>query len=156
MLHGSGNGTPVTAEAAISCNELRAQRLTNNLHVLERLREDEHAESLFATCVDDAEKARMTMPSLVTEQVVADFSVSPRFGVHQGGKVFLLCAFRLIVVCAVSGLKADGSEKIRAVDDMSISGVNAATAATEKLHCDTLDTLVQTMQALHAAIPVQF
>ena len=39
---------------------------------------------------------------------------------------------------------------------MSVSGVNAATAATEKLHCDTLDTLVQTMQALHAAIPVLF
>lgn len=89
-LHCSGNGTPVTAEEAISCDELRAQRLTNNLHVLERLREDEHAESLFATCVDDAEKGRMTMPSLVTEQVIADFSASPRFGVHQGGKVFFL------------------------------------------------------------------
>ena len=70
------------------------------------------------------------------------------------GKFSFFEPFVLIVFCAVSGLKADGSEKIRAVDDMSVSGVNAATAATEKLHCDTLDTLVQTMQALHAAIPV--
>lgn len=93
VLPCSGNGTPVTAAAASSCDELRAQRLTNNLKVLERLREDEHAQSLFATCVADAAKGRMTPPSVATAQVLSDFTVSPRFGVHQGGKDILSLRF---------------------------------------------------------------
>ena len=40
-------------------------------------------------------------------------------------------------------------DKIRPVDDMSISGVNAATAATEALTCDTLDMLTEASRQMH-------
>ena len=43
---------------------------------------------------------------------------------------------------------SDGSVKIRPIDDMSISLVNAATCAREKVSCDTLDLFFASMQRL--------
>ena len=57
----------------------------------------------------------------------------------------------IALLCFYSGLHPDGSQKVRAVDDMSISGINEATAPTEKLQCDTLDKFHQGMQALRIA-----
>ena len=45
-------------------------------------------------------------------------------------------------------MKDDGSLKVRPIDDMSASGVNSATAATEKLKYDTIDMLFETMSRL--------
>ena len=46
------------------------------------------------------------------------------------------------------GLKPDGSIKIRPIDDMTVSMINAATWAKEKLSCDTLDLFFASMQRL--------
>ena len=51
---------------------------------------------------------------------------------------FLICA-----LCIRSGLKDDGSTKLRVVYDLTSSGINEATAPAEKLHCETLDMFVQ-------------
>ncbi len=40
-----------------------------------------------------------------------------------------------------SGLKEDGTPKIRGINDLSFSEVNISTAATEKLKYDNLDKL---------------
>ena len=47
----------------------------------------------------------------------------------------------------LAGVKADGSIKIRPIDDMRRSKVNAATCASEKLKCDTIDALMDAMRA---------
>ena len=52
-------------------------------------------------------------------------------------RVLRLCLPRL------SGLTAEGEKKIRPIDDLSRSGVNANTAASEKLRNDSLDVLVE-------------
>jgi len=43
-------------------------------------------------------------------------------------------------VILLSGLKPDGSVKLRAVDNFTASGANPCIVTTEKLRCDTLDT----------------
>eukprot|EP00969_Alexandrium_andersonii_P283221 12520868-Alexandrium_andersonii.AAC.1 len=48
------------------------------------------------------------------------------------------------------GVKPDGSLKLRAVDDMSGSGVNAACQPAERLHYDTVDQLVRCVCELAA------
>ena len=52
---------------------------------------------------------------------------------------------RLLSLClfCLAGLTADGKKKIRPIDDLSRSGVNANTAASEKLRNDSLDLLVE-------------
>ena len=52
-------------------------------------------------------------------------------------------AFALYVF---AGVKADGSLKIRPIDDMGASCINAATTAHEKLEYDTLDKFFSMMQ----------
>ena len=51
----------------------------------------------------------------------------------------------------LSGKKPDGTPKIRAVDDLSRSGINDATAPAEHPVCDTIDTLRNSMRALRVA-----
>ena len=53
-----------------------------------------------------------------------------------------------IAVRPYPGLKPDGSIKIRPIDDMTVSMINAATWAKEKLSCDTLDLFFASMQRL--------
>ena len=52
------------------------------------------------------------------------------------------CIWSLRPLC-LTGLTADGEKKIRPIDDLSRSGVNANTAASEKLRNDSLDLLVE-------------
>ena len=54
---------------------------------------------------------------------------SPRFAVEQG-------------------LKADGSIKLRPIDDFTASQCNEFTAPAEKLRCDTLDCFLKVMRKL--------
>ena len=46
------------------------------------------------------------------------------------------------------GLKADGRAKVRAVDDMTASGVNESTQQGEKLKCETLDLFFEVSRTL--------
>ena len=57
------------------------------------------------------------------------------------------------------GVRADGSVKVRPIDDMSASLINAATNATEKLAYDTLDHFFEMVkrlaidtEAVHASV----
>jgi hypothetical protein len=45
-----------------------------------------------------------------------------------------------------AGLDRHGEPKYRAIDDFSRSLINAATGASEKLHCDTLDVFHRTLR----------
>ena len=46
-------------------------------------------------------------------------------------------------------LEADGSAKLRPVDDLSRSQVNSACSVSEKLSSDSLDTLIAAMRCAH-------
>ena len=48
-------------------------------------------------------------------------------------------------------MRADGSIKIRPIDDMRRSKVNEATCASEKLKCDTIDALLDAMKSIALA-----
>ena len=50
----------------------------------------------------------------------------------------------------LSGLKPDGSVKLRVVYNLTGSGVNAATVPSEKLRVDTLDAFLDLIAATHA------
>ena len=54
-----------------------------------------------------------------------------------------------------AGLKSDGSVKVRPIDDMSISRINAATTALEKLKYDTLDLYYALMHNFEAKVKVR-
>ena len=76
---------------------------------------------------------------------------------HHGSALSKACL--LIAICAgglcalvISGLRSDGSLKIRPIDDMSASMVNAATCSQEKLPCDTLDMFFASMRHLEGLV----
>ena len=56
-----------------------------------------------------------------------------------------MCPFSVLVV---SGVDSEGQPKFRAVDDFTRSEVNANTAPTEKLGCDTLDMLWELIRSM--------
>jgi len=56
-----------------------------------------------------------------------------------------VCPFSVLVV---SGVDSEGQPKFRAVDDFTRSEVNANTAPTEKLGCDTLDMLWELIRSM--------
>ena len=80
----SGNGVPTDPGDSISVEELVSQREANNYNILSRLREDEHSTELFAACVEDAKKGRMSHPEPLDFSSLAEVNLSPRFGVEQG------------------------------------------------------------------------
>ena len=110
--------------------QLAAKRSVSNTRVLARLSQDANAEALLQTCHDDAALGRMAPPAPISLEAVdnAAAHLSPRFGVEQE--------------------KTDGTVKVRAVDDFTFSCLNANTAATEKLRCDGLDTLLKIMRLM--------
>ena len=59
--------------------------------------------------------------------------------------VSYVCPFSALVV---SGVDSEGQPKFRAVDDFTRSEVNANTAPTEKLGCDTLDMLWELIRSM--------
>ena len=56
-------------------------------------------------------------------------------------------------MCVV-GLKPEGSMKVRPIDDMSASWINAATIVMEKLSYDTLDKYYALMRILEESVQV--
>jgi hypothetical protein len=95
----------------------------------------------------------MTEPRPISLEDMVHASLSPRFGVEQG--VLGIIALRVVFCIAVlsrPGLKPDGSIKIRPIDDMTVSMINAATHANDKLPCDTLDLFFASMQCLEGLV----
>jgi hypothetical protein len=127
----TGNGTACDPIQEMSLEHLKENRRRNNMCIVSRLREDDHSQALFDKCQEDAALGRMTPPRELKDEDLDALHLAPRFGVEQG-------------------LKDDGSLKVRPIDDMSASGVNAATAATEKLRYDTIDMLFETLRRLQA------
>ena len=118
--------------------------------MLKSLKEDENSEVLWAKTIEDAKKGRMSMPVPLSEEDVQQFALSPRFCVAQGHvlvspSVSYVCPFSALVV---SGVDSEGQPKFRAVDDFTRSEVNANTAPTEKLGCDTLDMLWELIRSM--------
>ena len=55
----------------------------------------------------------------------------------------------------MSGIKADGLPKVRAVDDMTASMINESTQQGEKLKCETLDLLFEVSKRLAGKVKVR-
>ena len=64
--------------------------------------------------------------------------------------MFTVCFAVVAHDVLLSGLKPDGSVKLRVVYNLTGSGVNAATVPTEKLRVDTLDAFLDLIVATHA------
>lgn len=132
ILHCSNNGTRIEGALAV---EPPMDALANNKEVLDRLSEDKYADELHKMCLADAACGRMRGPWLLDNQALNNSHLSPRFCVEQG-------------------VKDSGEPKLRAIDDLSFSSLNAATQATEKLRCDTLDALFEVLrlQTMHSQV----
>ena len=133
ILHCSNNGTPIEGLSAV---EPPMETIANNTAVLERLSEDKYADELHTMCLADVACGRMRGPWMLDSLLYPNSShLSPRFCVEQG-------------------VKESGELKLRAIDDLSFSSLNAATQATEKLRCDTLDTLFEILrrQTMHSQV----
>ena len=95
----------------------------------------------------------MTEPRPLALEDLVDASLSPRFGVEQGSpscRVIWWCLHSCVRVAL--RLQPDGSCKIRPIDDMSASMINAATCAAEKCSCDTLDVFFASMRRLEQLV----
>ena len=146
-----GGGAKLPDAKEPDLREFMVQAVSNNNeHVLHRLREDPHAAELHRACVEDAAKGRMTNPVLLKPEHCCSQVLSPRFAVEQGCRH--LRSVSALVACLLSGLRDDGTIKIRPIDDLSASGVNAATFASEKLTNDGLDKLLEAMRRMKGSL----
>ena len=130
----SGNGGDVAHQSSdsIPTDVLRAERFKRNHSILDGLREDrKHSFDLLEMCRKDAELGRMSMPKPISYFGLSEATFSPRFCIEQG-------------------TRPDGSPKLRAVDDFSVSGCNAAAVASERLKTDSLDAYLELLQSLYA------
>ena len=53
-----------------------------------------------------------------------------------------------------TGFKADGSLKVRPIDDLSASKVNSTAVVTEKLKYDSLDTFFELLRFFESRVEV--
>ena len=84
-------------------------------------------------CLDDVALGRMEGQTQLQSELLDACNLSPRFCIEQGSK-------------------ADGTPKLRAIDDLSFSNVNASTGGTEKLRCDTLDLLFEVLKGQSTSV----
>lgn len=134
-LPSSGNGKQLTAvdlvraaDDALSVDELCTNAAKTNKELVVSIREDRNfSGDLLKICLEDFAMGRMSKPQLVSDELLASTNLSPRFCVEQG-------------------VRADGSPKLRAVDDCSRSFCNSAVVATERLHYDGLDTFLAALR----------
>jgi len=137
--------------------ELGELRAETNISIIKRLREDSNAESLYEACCSDARLGRMSHPAVLEAASLDACHLSPRFGVVQG-KIACVRLFALVrlFMSRCAGVRADGSIKVRPVDDMSRSLVNAAAKPSEKLRYDSLDGLLQALRFIAVRSKVSF
>ena len=97
-----GVGMPKEVVPVKSIVHLRENCAESNWRLLKTLRESEHSAAVYKQTMDEADLGRMTKPRLAKECDLNSFRLNPRFPVEQG-------------------VKADGSIKLRMVDNMSWS-----------------------------------
>ena len=101
--------------------QLRRNCKYSNYELLQSLREDPQAAELHRLAWDDYEKGRMSKPVPVcqidlTEVILCVCACTHLFSTHACDQVRLVPRFAV-----VQGLKPDGSDKVRAIDNMSWS-----------------------------------
>ena len=176
----SGIGKHIEYKSDVSLAELVSHRKVKNQKLIASQKEDtQFSQHLMQACREDAALGRMDQPQLVGphHMDVGSATFSPRFGVEQGRialNVTLAQGCGLFVPPSfvfVPGVKADGTRKVRPIDDMTRwaprfvcdlpppkacarkvclhgrSGCNSATAPGEKLEYETLDLLQKAMRA---------
>ncbi len=149
----SGIGKPIPRDTVPSIAELKRSCVRSSAILLQELREDKCAEDLLRFTQADADMGRMSVPLPVEECRIDDILMHPRFGVETW--------------------RPDGSQKVRAVDNLSWSAatefvsrpckrelkaasVNGHVAPAEKLQHQTLDAFVQALilfRSIVAAAP---
>ena len=106
--------------------------------------------------LSEVELGRLDGPYAIDQLDLDAVAIAPRFGVVQGSLNFvLLQLYRLGMCILLSGVKADGLPKVRAVDDMTASMINESTQQGEKLKCETLDLLFEVSKRLAAKVKVR-
>eukprot|EP00969_Alexandrium_andersonii_P308571 13639314-Alexandrium_andersonii.AAC.1 len=103
----TGLGTPKECPAQLGEDALRASFATRNAALLGVLHDDPHLDELLGAVAADASQGRMTELQPLEDVALDRILLARRFGVAQG-------------------VRADGTTKVRAVDDESFNGVNAA------------------------------
>ena len=124
----TSNGSAERVEASASADSLRDSAREHNEAVLSSLRRDPLSAELFKLTQKDVGLGRMTALVEPDQRAVRSCRFAKRIAVQQG-------------------LRADGSVKVRAVDDLTRSGTNACTEVTEKLSCDGVDAFVGILRA---------
>jgi hypothetical protein len=117
---------------ADDADELAAQCYERNQELLGSLRADAHEDFLMAQTVADAGLGRMTEVVPVSQLDLRRVLLSRRFSREQG-------------------MKTNGQLKLRAVDDMTGSGVNGCAQPEGKTQTDAIDTLVRCAVLLKVA-----
>ena len=126
----TGNGTQISLPEHASIPALLEQCSRCNSALFAAVKEDEaHSLDLVKLCVDDANLGRMSFPKIAGHVDLDGRVFSPRFCIEQG-------------------VRADGTQKLRAVDDFTRGGCNPCTAASEKLHYDNLDVFIASLRAM--------
>ena len=129
-LQCTGNGTPIPPGEHASFSDLLKNCESSNRQLLNGIKEDgSHSEDLVRMCVDDAKLGRMSFPTIANDLELREKVFSPRFCVEQG-------------------TRADGTVKLRAVDDFTRSGCNPCTTPSEKLHYDSLDVFIASLRVM--------
>ena len=145
---GRSSGAPT-----IGVDELSASMADANGLLLSRRREDDNSAALLEKTKHDADLGRMSSPMpLRFVCFVIVFSLRTRnfvFDVCRHVPTNCLLAARFGVE---QGLTDTNTKKIRPVDDMSASGVNACCSLEEKLSNDGVDTLFQVARKFYEVV----
>jgi hypothetical protein len=110
--------------AAESTEMLAKTCLERNKALLASLKQDKHQEFLMEQTLSDADCGRMTKPVPLELLDLSGILLARRFSREQG-------------------VKPNGEVKLRAVDDLTANGVNAAAQASGKNTCDSIDMLAK-------------
>ena len=134
----SGSGEPTPRASALPVSSILESAGDCNRSLLQSLREDKNSSSLLRLTLQEVKLGRVSAPCLAENTVLDNIVVSPRFGVEKQ--------------------KPDGSIGIRAVDDLSRSGVNSCTSVGEKFRPEGIDPLYHGARSLASATeePIEF
>ena len=106
---------------------LRGECKERNVEFLATLKSDKHAGFLMEQAKEDAQKGRMTEAVPLRELDLENILLGRRFSREQG-------------------VRADGSLKLRAIDDKTADGTNDCAQQEGKLRMDGLDKLVEAVR----------
>ena len=113
---------PSRKDSASNLHKVKAAAKSRNLALISKLRTESHHEEIFKEIEEEVKLGRMDRPKKVKEIELEKVILTRRFGIEQGQR-------------------ADGTPKIRAIDDASESLINSCCKPTEKLSCDNIDEL---------------